>query len=273
MRDDSVEGIGERGFSAARRTGHTHESAGHDGQIDVLHGFGRTSAIPEGEIPHLHDRLVRNDHRLLFFRLALGLIFLGRGGFHRVGGLSIQDRSKHGGEHCYHDRVHGGGAEDHDRVGRQAHAHAQAVHGAAHDERKGVAGDHGGQEGDYRRDGDFLGSTFLGAGLEQCGHQHAADHGAQGLGCDVDQRGGVEHGNLADEARDEPDDAGLEDLRAHQDDGQGVHGDHEVGLHAREGEEARHRQLQHGARRQQHGDQDEVAHGKALAALHHCTGS
>ena len=53
-------------------------------------------------------------------------------------------------------------------------------------------------------------------------------------------------------------------VRSDDDNGQAVGGDNEVRLHAEGGEQAAHRELQHGTGGQKHGHQDEILDGQSL---------
>ncbi len=162
------------------------------------------------------------------------------------------------------DAVERGGAEDDGGVRGQGH-HDVAARGHHVDvdgqQGEGAAGHHRGDERVHQR-------VEVELAADAQGHldQQAAGERAQDLGGDVQKRRGVQQGDLADEAGQQADDQGLSQLRTGQDDGQAVHRDDEVRLHAHRREQRAHRQLEHRARGQQHGDEDEVLRGQARPA-------
>jgi len=107
----------------------------------------------------------------------------------------------------------------------------------------------------------FTSSLPIVMGTWMSSPQASAPKSSEGM---LSRRRGVQHRNLAHKACDEPDDERLGHVRSDDDNGQAVGGDNEVRLHAEGGEQAAHRELQHGTGGQKHGHQDEILDGQSL---------
>ena len=181
--------------------------------------------------------------------------------------LLLQYVTKHRDKDGSNNAVHDGSAKHHNRVNAKHSQRLQAAYRNTHNHREGIAGKYSGNESNYRRESNVLSCMVIAGNLREDHAQQAADNCTNSLRGEVHHRSGIKHGNLRNKANQKADNKRLSQVGPGQNNSDAIHGNHEIGLHARKGKETRNSKLQYGASRNKNGNQDKILNTKAFFTL------